>query len=188
MYIFGYGSLINKDTRKIESSADIAVRVKGYSRDWNAKISKYNLTALGLERDGEGICNGVLVETSNDLLEELDVREKSVGYIREKIDYSKVEPLFDVKIIEAEIYTYIPLVPICASQEYPIARTYVDAVLYGCLEHGEDFLREFVATTKSWKYPILEDRGQPNYPRWKPEYVSSSVEALIRQYLTQEKF
>ncbi len=179
MYIFGYGSLINKSTRENQSVQDIPVRVRGYRRDWNARISDHKTTALGLEVDATSFCNGVLVETSPDLLDELDKREQNVGYKREKINYEMVELLVPASLLGTEIYTYIPKDPVIPTSEYPILRTYIDTVLFGCLEHGEDFLREFIQTTKSWEYPIREDRERPEYPRWRKEYVSQKTNAIF---------
>ena len=37
-----------------------------------------------------------------------------------------------------------------ASVDFPILQTYVDVCISGCLEHGEAFAQEFIATTFLW--------------------------------------
>jgi hypothetical protein len=187
MYIFGYGSLINKHTRENQSAKDVPARVRGYRRDWNARISDHKTTALGLEIAAESFCNGVLLETSPGLLDELDRREQAVGYTREKIEYEKIELLVPANLSGTEIYTYIPINPLIPTPEYPILRTYIDTVLFGCLEHGEDFLKDFIQTTKSWDYPILEDRERPEYPRWNAKYMHAEIDAIFMECMSGQR-
>ena len=41
---------------------------------------------------------------------------------------------------------------------FPILQTYIDVCLSGCLEHGEDFAKEFIATTFLWTPFWLNER------------------------------
>lgn len=181
MYVFGYGSIINKQTRSHSFGGDIPVRVHGYERDWNARVWSDGATALGITAKHGSTCNGVLVEVSPALLSELDEREERDGYRRETISSDCIESLAGKIDSSKKIYTYIPIEPMLANEDFPIEQTYIDVVLCGCFQHGEDFLREFIRTTRSWNYPRLHDREAPNYSRWKPEYVLESVETIFAQ-------
>lgn len=179
MYIFGYGSIINIDTRENKSLEDIPVRLHGYERDWNARIDEDKATAFGITKKASAVCNGVLVSITPDLLVELDAREKKDGYQREIVNVENVEVLSDHTLKADDlVHLYSPLNPQLANSEYPMEQTYIDVALYGCWQHGEEFLREFIATTK-WDYPLMHDRANPNYSRWKPSYVNEDIERIF---------
>ena len=58
------------------------------------------------------------------------------------------------------------------SIQYPILQSYVDVVLTGCLEYGEDFAKEFIQTTFKWSPYWLNERTLARRP-WvhEPQYV-----------------
>ena len=41
---------------------------------------------------------------------------------------------------------------------HPILQTYIDVCITSCLEHGDDFAREFISTTFLWTPYWLNDR------------------------------
>jgi len=63
------------------------------------------------------------------------------------------------------------------SQESPISQSYVDLVLKGGLEFGEDFAEEFIKTTKQWDYPWINNRSNSSNP------VNSTETAIIDKIL-----
>lgn len=180
-FIFGYGSIINRHTRKNVSPVDFSVRLKGYSRGWNARLMSEKITALGIVEQSDATCNGVLVSVTPALLDELDVREQSVGYERRKISLEDLEALSDgILPTDDKVFVYMLKKPTPPTDEFPIIQTYVDAVLFGCLEHGKGFAQEFIRTTEFWDGPWVDDRISPRYPRWKSEYASPAVNLILK--------
>jgi hypothetical protein len=105
---------------------------------------------------------------------------------------------------------YIPKIHRTPSPEAPIAQTYVDTILRGCLSISEEFAREFLLSTKGWHPAELDDindddddddndsrmsaesaghwvddRDEPIYPRgdrvWSRRN-SEDLDELIRRY------
>lgn len=183
-YVFGYGSIINQHTRAHPSVSDVPVRVHGYARGWMHRIEQAHVTALGVWKDETSTCNGVLVEVSSELLQELDERELSVGYRREKIDWNCVTAWSGYVLPqEGDVYIYVTIEPQPCTAQYPIEQTYLDMVLWGCLQYGDEYTREFIETTDHWMRPV-NDREQPLYPRWKPEYATDAVDAVMQTIRT----
>ncbi len=85
MYIFGYGSLINRHSRLLTSRTGEAVPaiVNGLQRHWGKVDGSYKISPL-VATVGEGHCNGVLVKVEDGSLVEFDRREK--GYRRIELD------------------------------------------------------------------------------------------------------
>jgi len=186
-FIFGYGSIINRHTRTNDSSGDFPARLSGYARGWNALLTSEKLTALGVVNRAGADCNGVIVPVSSALLNELDIREQSVGYERKKIFWENIKVLSDTKLpTTEEIFVYTLKIPTRPTNEFPIIQTYVDAVIFGCLENGKAFAQEFIRTTEFWDGPWVDDRTNPRYPRWKPEYASHAVDSILREELGRQ--
>ena len=52
------------------------------------------------------------------------------------------------------------------TERHPILRSYLDTVLAGFrAEYGPGAVADFVATTRGWEAPILDDRARPRYSR-----------------------
>lgn len=180
-YIFGYGSLINKESRQrtLQKSQDaIPVKISGFERSWSYRCNRKDYTAVSVSRQKNTQVNGVLVKLDNpeaDLLQ-LDARE--IHYARGLIDSSSVEFLgAAVDLQNALIWVYenhdpayenynknSQTIPIIAQKHapcpnYPIPQSYVDCILSGCLIYGVDFAQEFVRTTGGWtREAFLQDR------------------------------
>lgn len=82
VFLFGYGSLISKESRlrtlQRESAAAIPCQVKGLQRSWSYKCPKKSYTAVSVSRTSSDITtNGVLIPLSDPVndLKELDSRE-----------------------------------------------------------------------------------------------------------------
>lgn len=87
-YIFGYGSLINPQSRLRTMPGPtiaIPVIVKNLHRSWSYNCTCRSYTAVGVRRYKGALCNGVLVPISNPSSElpRLDLREKD--YVRKRI-------------------------------------------------------------------------------------------------------
>src|SRR5215471_20453669 len=97
-FIFGYGSLINSQSRNSTAAVPIPaipVRVSaafGYVRSWSDR-SPSGFTALGLRRPFEGeapmTINGVIYPVAGNDMSAFDQREK--GYVRVEVPRALIE-------------------------------------------------------------------------------------------------
>jgi hypothetical protein len=96
----------------------------------------------------------------DDLLLYQDDNNNNNGYDRSN-NYNKYNDLYQGTFLDftsaaanaastTAVWTYVPHVSNPASMEYPIAQSYVDICLKGCLDISEAFLQEFVTSTVGW--------------------------------------
>lgn len=165
-FVFGYGSLISKESRERSVISDqvFSVNIKGLERGWFAHSEKRKMAVLGVRENSPSWCNGVLIGVDADQLEKFDLREAS--YTRIKVQASRVTCLEDNSVSDADtIWAYVPKKIEFPTEEYPIYQTYVDVSLSGCLEYGESFASDFVTTTVFWEGPWIDDRDNPLFIR-----------------------
>lgn len=193
-FIFGYGSLINsasRDSTVGKKIPAIPARVSaafGYIRTWNDR-SLSGFTALGLRKPSAGekasTINGVVYAVDGDDMAKYDVREK--GYARVEVPRDDIEAVSWQRLPETgRIWVYIPAVPNgqpgvglpAANAEYPILESYIDVVVEGGLEYGEDFARELIETTSDWSDYWLNDRELARRP-WVRDPESAEVDQLL---------
>ncbi len=171
-YVFGYGSLISKETRKKMgyASESICVQAKGFKRIWVNANELFNFSAVTLIKEDNYSCNGVLFEISEEAMERHDKRE--IRYKRIQIDSKDLKVFFDSdKIPEGDFWVYVFDGDI-VDNNLLIWNSYIDTILEGCLEYDKKFAEEFMETTYNWK-KIVNDRGIPVYIQ--------SVDNLINQ-------
>ncbi len=165
-YIFGYGSLINAECRARtgDSGGAIPVRVEGLKRGWN-KVSSSSkwMSVVGVVLENEAVCNGVIFPVSERELSRFDERE--IGYRRIEIEYTNVSFLSQKQSSRGRVWGYVVNSPVTPTERHPIAQSYVDVIITGCLYFGEEFAAEFVRTTANWDYPWVDDRQRPRYVR-----------------------
>jgi hypothetical protein len=125
------------------------------------------MTAMGIRMRQNAECVGVLVPVDEAELARFDVRE--TGYDRvpiahqdvERIPYLGDEEHYDHRhsyfnneakeqSLPSTVWVYVQQNPLPVSRECPIAQTYVDVILRGCLTISEDFARDFLITTRGW--------------------------------------
>lgn len=161
-HIFGYGSLVNAESRKRTGDTMFvcSARVKGLKRAWNVHASK--MTALGVIEDTDAICNGVIVSVSDEGLVKFDEREKY--YSRIELKRENIEIIEEGKISDGPVWVYVTSNPESSDALHPIVQSYVDVVLTGFLSFGDIFAEEFMKTTSGWNH-IVDDRKGPIYPR-----------------------
>ena len=164
-YLFGYGSLINSESRARTgcSGAAIPVRVKGLQRAWNFVDPATRTTYLGVVRREESMTNGILVSIPAADLPLFDQRE--AGYTRTSLEHARVSGWHGQEVPKDALWMYLPNAPGFPSRHCPIAQSYIDVVLAGCLDVDESFAAEFVRTTTNWGYPWVDDRSAPRYAR-----------------------
>ena len=165
--------LEKSDDQKVETLPGAVATLKGsfgYARHWNFR-STTGFTALGLEEisnnnigDGQnrGV-NGVVFRIKRSMIPAFDRRE--VGYKRvsvslEFLEFHPVQPKtckeqMDFKQISSRdrIWIYVPLPGQCVyvDENHPLLQSYVDTVLQGCLDWGEEAMaEEFVLSTGGW--------------------------------------
>lgn len=204
-FIFGYGSLINSESRgkTAKSSEALPVRVKGIERAWNIAVPLMGMSAVGaIEQEG-ATCNGVVFSIDESELPAFDNREiryrrveikRSMGWFSlfTNIDdvpckSSMISCLTNDKIPEGTIWTYVSKEPQKPSEETPLAQSYIDVILTGCLSFGEDFAREFILATHGWEAPWGNDRLNPRYSRAMREVsLASKIDGLLSELLPSE--
>lgn len=167
-YLFSYGSLMNPRSRILTGATGEAVpaRVTGLRRGWYAPVAADRITYLAVARAAGSICNGAIFRVDAVSLPSFDAREKS--HRRVAVQRSSIELLQPGALEPGAIWTYECVEQLSPTDKMPIAQSYVDVVMDGCLEIGESFAREFVALTAGWKAPWVDDRFHPRYPRHVP--------------------
>lgn len=180
-FLLGYGSLIDKDSREKtgHSKEATAVRVKGLERGWNNIVSCVGLTAVGVTSKPESVCNGVIVEVPEDDLPKFDERE--IGYSRVEFGLDRIIPVENKEISQGKFWVYVVDNPQASTKECPIAQSYVDVILTGCLKISEEFAREFISTTKGWNNPWVNDRQKPRYPRAMKNPDIEKIDTLLKE-------
>nr|MDJ0707650.1 hypothetical protein [Leptolyngbyaceae cyanobacterium MO_188.B28] len=173
------GSLINKVSRNFTGVlADIhPVRVSGIKRGWYINIPEDRDTGLGAISDSASSCNGILMAANGEDFIALDSREKIHGYQRVKLPL-EIFTFLDsetIRKIEIEaIWTYITDKIIQPTENCPIAQSYLDVVLEGCLSISDTFAEEFILSTYGWEFPWIDDRQKPRYRR----PISADIERI----------
>ncbi len=172
-FIFGYGSLINTKSRTdtSETGKPIPARVKGLQRAWNIVVPRYSQTGVGVVYDSQSTCNGVIVPVSEIELPKFDERELQHGYTRTNIKRRDIEAISreqgEGQLPNGIVWVYLAKTHGIPSDPNPIAQSYLDVILAGCLGLGEDlgekFAKEFIETTQGWEHPWVNDRTKPRY-------------------------
>lgn len=175
-YVIGYGSLMEDGSRARTApyaGAARPVTVAGYQRGWFArsKGAGPGTTYLGVVPDVASSLNAVMYRVDADELAATDRRER--GYCRMPVAESAVAVLAsrEKPVAKAQFWIYeisrgeASLV----DEEHPLAQSYVDLFLAGCLEQEERFhLRGFAAqcvrTTYGWSAYWVNDRVYPRRP------------------------
>jgi len=164
-YIFGYGSLINSNSRSITgiTGEGIPVRINKVKRSWYATSKANPMASVGIESDINSSCNGVLFPIDQKELSNFDARE--TGYYRESVPKSQIHFLSDDIPIREDVWIYFAKQRNHPCRNQPIVQSYVDVIIEGCLEIGLEFTSEFLKTTTGWEYTWINDRLFPKYPR-----------------------
>lgn len=198
-YIFGYGSLIQSESRtRTVSSAQFAAPViaRGISRGWYDQTGgpSWNPTYLGAVAEKGATTNGVIYPVSAQDMEANNQRE--TGYKPTRIDPSDITMLDGSKQApDADIWYYANVTKKTASKAHPLVQSYIDICLDGCLEveaayplaKEANFAERFIRTCTDWKTPWINDRIYP----WRPTiYIprANQIDALLRKVLGNKLF
>lgn len=178
-YIFGYGSLIEKESRtrtNPEATDARPARVTGYLRGWFHQFANHvgsTCTFLGAIEEKSATINGVIYRVDD--FEK--TKEREIGYKAIPVAADKIEMLDEAGPLDHRKNVYIFVsdpadisktgAPISA---VPMVQSYVDICINGCLEiealypsaHG--FVQEFIRTTTGWNAYWVNDRIYPRRP------------------------
>lgn len=184
--LFGYGSLICANSRRrtgIGGSA-LAVEIDGIERRWSVPVPDYGATAVGAHLNPNSRCSGVVFVVDDDNLARFDEREQ--GYDRHRFDWSSVTCLDQQPLpTDLPLFAYIGHSSETPQSDRPIMQTYVDVIINGCLQYGDDFARRFMHTTRPWQH-LADDRQVPQYPRAMTDHsLPARVDALLGDELPQ---
>ena len=168
---FGYGSLVNRETRPADEAAAPA-RLNGWHRVWGhrsgANTDRPPSCSLSVEPSAgtgraRGI-DGVVVTLPIEALPVLDAREW--GYERLTLSARDFDLPEGLGTDVVHVYRSLPEHRLPATPSQPILQSYVDCVLAGFLRlYGEGGLDDFLHTTHGWEGTIEDDRAAPRYPR-----------------------
>jgi len=188
VHYFGYGSLVNRDTRPANEPYETAT-LDGWVRQWAARVDTDDAGKLAQSpvvkgysvltvHPAEGVSiEGVQVPIDPADLVDLDQRE--LGYAQQSIETS-------VAADSVVVYVCKPENTDLASAEYPLLQSYIDCVLAGFLERfGWDGVDRFIDTTQGWSAPILDDRLTPLYARAVavPDAVQAKFDSRIAAHV-----
>ena len=171
-YIIGYGSLLSSYSRQTYSNIHTPVHpvmVGGWQRGWTTRYGDEAATYLGVRPAPLSELSAALVPT--DITDELRHRER--GYDFTEVEGAAVRLLTpdDVDLAGARFWIVVNRQSLRADESHPIAQSYVDTCLIGCLESGgEAMARHFIDTTEMWDCHRIDDRDWPTplYPRGTP--------------------
>jgi hypothetical protein len=90
--------------------------------------------------------------------------------------------------IKGKLWAYFVIGPKVPTDEYPIALTYVDTVIAGCLMYSDDFAKEFLRDTVNWEFPFINDRDNPRFPRRSElrENQLRTINRLLKEILPRQ--
>lgn len=178
-YIFGYGSLINSISRSVTGETGKAwpVKVLGFERHWSVISPHAGMSSVAVVEAEDKACNGVLVEVPEHELPSFDERE--TGYQRSMVQPHQLQPYHDHELPEGTVWIYHTHEVVKPTPHCPIAMSYADVILAGCLEYGEAFTNDFVALTQGWDDPVLNDRQEPRYPRVQSDLATAPLDKWL---------
>ena len=188
-FIVGYGSLINSISRAKtgETGRVWPVKINGFERHWSIMSTDFGMSSVAVVAQADKSCNGVLIEIDEAEIPSFDARER--GYQRTQICSSQLSCYAMDELPVGTVWIYHSTSIDVPDEVCPIALSYADVILAGCLEHGEAFVMDFLQLTQGWQGPVLNDRNAPRYPRVQTELHAPTLNALLLNVanLTQEE-
>lgn len=184
IYYFGYGSLVNRNTRPA-GEFFVPATLKGWRRVWENRSRNpdraQRCTSLSVEMlpdPSDGSIEGIVARIPVSELIHLDKRETGYQRLSLPVDQFELAELVDTDII----HVYQSELPhrFLADHEHPILQSYIDCVLAGYLaQFGHSGMQTMIESTRGWNYPVMNDRAAPNYPR------AVDIDAELQQNIDQ---
>lgn len=185
-YLFGYGSLISKQSRLATGKTGVAipVTIQGFQRAWNIISPEMKISGVGVVPQTDSICNGILVEIDENEIPLFDKRElEGSNYNYERLAISHNQLIHGEIPSSSNVWIYVVKKPLVPTLEFPIAQSYLDVILTGCFEYGEIFASEFIRFTSGWEHPWINDRNCPRYTRALSEIQVSRIDKLLNSHV-----
>lgn len=198
-FIVGYGSLIDTPSRNStvnKTVSAIPVRVSaafGYLRAWNSHAAAFTAQGLRKPKPGEAAMtiNGVLFAVDDNDIAGFDHRE--CRYHKAAVKQDQIEAVgWEGLPRGGHIWIYVPNepgTPGCqgnadpaadqADFEHPLLQSYIDVVVEGGLEYGDDFADEILETTADWNPYWLNDRMLARRP-WVHNPYAAKIDELLK--------
>jgi len=186
---FGYGSLVNRDTRPANEQA-LPARLYGWRRVWGHRVQPADAALSGSHRsccslsvekcdenpdeyskvstDAKTRCSqfidGVVVNIPLAELPALDQRE--YGYDRLRVPAGEFDLPHNCAAKHIHVYVSNMTHSGRSNIQYPILQSYIDCVLAGyCAVFNQKGMQQFVESTVGWGGVIENERHDPRYPR-----------------------
>ena len=190
-YIFGIGSLVNSNSRKITlkkntNSIPVILKNKNYNRIWTCLSKKKtfsNHSVLNLIKKynkNNKVINGVLIPVNNKLLNLLDKRESR--YKRIKINRKFFKTYKNKKIPKGTIYAYSSKNYNYPNKTCKLKQSYMDVTIDGFLKYDKNFAKKF--KTKIKKNYTYNDRNNKikykNY-NYKKKLDYKNIDKIIKE-------
>jgi len=175
-YIFGYGSLVNRDTHDYANV--FPARLNGWRRVWRHTLLR-PVAYLSATRDPDCAIDGLIMGVSHP---DPELEEREHGYDRHCVDQNISHDLQDP--ISVEVYAVHHQKHGVPVDLLPVYLSYIDVVVQGYFkEYGETGVQNFFETTDGWDAPILDDRTTPHYQRHTK--LSADERSLTDHWLNQ---
>ncbi|PCJ52401.1 MAG: hypothetical protein COA79_23920 [Planctomycetota bacterium] len=163
MFVFGYGSLINKSSleRTCPQSRLVSTAyLKGWRRHLNMPLIHSNNLyngkfshAFSIDRGSlNDRVNGVLIEVSPSELLELDKRESHYS----RVDVELFDSKTNQKLKDGIVFAVTEYEPTAVPWDHPFSKQYVETCLKGCLNFGTDYLNEFLKSSFDMDKPFSD--------------------------------
>ena len=202
-YIFGYGSLISSNSRYFTGKGfigePIPVELKkcmGFKRCWvckNTKRGKLSFLALKKSKKPKNI-RGILYPIYK-CMKNFDKREE--GYKKKIIKITKINRKKIIKELglkKLPNYDFNLIIYIsnsregCLSEKCPISQSYLDVVIDGCMEWGENFTKHFLKNTefknKNGDTFFKLDRNTLEHDKYKIYNIThKEIDKLLKKYI-----
>jgi hypothetical protein len=193
-------TVFNSSPDSVENSEveGIPARIRGFERHWSVRSFGRKYTALGCSKQKRvnaesnitdvTYVNGVIFQCDDkEGLKAFDTRE--YGYTRVQVEPEAIEFLYSssgsdspkllIRSGKAKVWVYLNDAHDYPNAEFPLAQTYIDIVLTGCLDIHRDFAIEFIKCT--WK--SASEIVKYEIFHW----VNDREPALLRRYMRAEK-
>ena len=191
-FVIGYGSLMNKDSRRItvpEAEYASPILVKNFERIWASRGNKSGATFLLAIPNKDYVMNAIYYKSKATDIAATDLREAS--YCRVKIPSKDLLPLGVKSLPKGDYWMYVKDFSDTEfpTRDFPILQTYADVFMTGCLQTQADFnLTEFgqlcFNTTYNWDLANwLYDRTNPKYARYSKntEQYRPQIDGIIHR-------
>ncbi|KKL71217.1 hypothetical protein LCGC14_2097120 [marine sediment metagenome] len=156
-HVFGYGSLVNRETH---GHAAAPARIDGWRRVWRHTALRPVAYLTAVPVPGCTI-EGLIAAVPEGDWAALDMRERAY----DRVPVTEVAHALH-RDIEVQLYTIPPGKHAAPDAAHPILLSYLDVVIQGYLqEFGPEGADRFFETTDGWDAPILDDRAAPFYSR-----------------------